>query len=201
MDIIDYAKLIYNWLEEEDASVVKFLQEGKSKREINERIANLPIKLPAELLSLYTWKNGTVNRESALSLRHLCFFPTMYFLTLEEAIDIYKRITYLIPNKDFSFDFFPIFYDSGGNYLVIECNKKSDSIEGRIFELDFESEDIFGMYFDSLTIMFKTIWECFKNRVYIIKDGYLRYDSTKESEIMKELNPKTSEWYSSNHLS
>jgi cell wall assembly regulator SMI1 len=200
MIINDYAKLIYNWLEENDASAVKFLQAGKSKEQVERLTANLSIKLPLELLILYTWKNGTINREKALSLRHLCFFPTMYFLTLEESINIYERIKHLIPDKDFPFDFFPIFYDSGGNYLVIECNKELNTIEGRVFELDFESEDIFGMYFDNLTTMFKTIWECYKNGAYIIKDSHLEYDSAKESEIMKSLNPKTSEWYSSHLL-
>ncbi|MGK7893252.1 MAG: hypothetical protein AB4372_06385 [Xenococcus sp. (in: cyanobacteria)] len=74
-------KRILKWLRQNQNDTE--LQSGLSIREIEEKVAELSLKLPKEVYELYQWRNGTANDVE--------FFPGYWFLTLELAIDIYCK--------------------------------------------------------------------------------------------------------------
>lgn len=151
--------------------------------------SKLPFSFSAELFDLYCWRNGTESGEGVL-LEDTYFFPGFYFLSLEEAFQIY------VERKDapqWKESWFPVFADGAGDFYIIPCApKKLDHTEVIGF-IHGEPEQM--IEYESLLSMIKTIEACFAERAfYINDDDTMEIDDDKQREIAIQFNPEVALW-------
>jgi cell wall assembly regulator SMI1 len=78
--MIDSLERILDWLQQNSLSSAAEFLPGLSFKEIEERVSDLPFKLPKEVYALYQWRNGT-NSEANIFVYH-------YFLDLDTALHL-----------------------------------------------------------------------------------------------------------------
>lgn len=172
------------------------LQSGLLIREIDEKVAELPLKLPKEVYELYQWRNGTANDVE--------FFPGYWFLSLELAVDIYCRnmniekklqepyennndLELLTHIETWNQYWFPIFELSGQFYFVncSDISKDTGTVWNFFPEFGYPE-----LSYETLTAMMFTIAECYETGAYYLDDeDCLEKDELKAAEIKQKNNP------------
>ncbi|MGL5836700.1 MAG: HEAT repeat domain-containing protein [Waterburya sp.] len=184
---------ILEWLKQNQND--KELQSGLSIREIDEKIAELPLKLPKEVYELYQWRNGT-----AIDVE---FFPGYWFFPLELAIDIYCKNMNIEKKLQESYEknddlelsthvetwnqyWFPLF-ELSGQFYFINC---SDVLQDTGTVWNFFPEFVYPeLSYETLGAMMLTIAECYETGAYYLDDECcLEENETKVARIKRKYN-------------
>jgi hypothetical protein len=152
------------------------------------------IEVPQEVLQLYSWRNG-VYRKSGLALGEQWLLPMGIFLPLDIAVNWYKKSA----ASTWGTGRFPLFASWGRELFLLECQKESEK-SGMVYYYDPEPVDSPSLEtaYDSLSAMFQTILECYRQKVYyyhpitlqLVSDFWLARD------IAMPLNPRSEFWRS-----
>lgn len=178
-----------NYLNEIEAPILNYLQEGTELFVEDSVLEQLPI----EVKLLYRWRNGTKLTEDT-SLGKLWLFNFGVFLPIEQALTYYKEGINNLTKWDEGM--FPLFASGGGEFYLIDCNKSSVNY-GMIFHhsignIDF---DIIITMYDSLNTFVNTIYQCYKEKAYYFSNiGGIEFDVEKEKLISSALNPNSEYW-------
>lgn len=177
---------IYSHLNRLQQPVVSLLQDGLSRDAVERKTKDLPIKLPSELLELYSWRNGTrVPKGSVLNDLHL--LPGYYFLSLEDAISSYNAFK---DDNRWNRHWFPVFANGGGDFYVAVCaDEARETGEILCFLLGIPKDDLL-VEFKSMEGMLQTVAACYDEEIFYARpDGYLDADDNRYVALVRELNP------------
>ncbi len=159
--------------------------------ELTVRDAFSGLELPEQIIELYAWRNGTtVDGTEKLGETWFC-----------QRAALCQRIAPWQSTKgsgiydDWSLGKLPLFESRGGEYLLIDIDRQSDT-RGMIF---FHSggavdHDIIITKYDSLETMLRSVEICFERRAYFFGNGLLEADFMLEREINKANNPNSKYW-------
>ena len=170
--------------------VPTYLQPPLKVEVIKEKLSRINIEPSDELIEFYSWRNGTSIKENPL-IDDIHFFPGYYILSLEDAIEDYLLFE---DHPQWSKDWLPIFANGGGDFyavdLSLQTKKESPLIDFLLGEPEHDIE------FSSITNMFKTILECFKqNAIFRTEEGYLERDTSEYIRIAQKLNSDIDYWH------
>ncbi|MCA0354745.1 MAG: SMI1/KNR4 family protein [Chloroflexi bacterium] len=159
-----------------DPDLLTDLQPGYSAEQIAEII---PFRLPAEILELYAWHNGT----DIISHKNLFYYH--HFLSVEDAYQIYQDL--MQTNREIEFEayepfLFPLF-DFEGEYYMVQMDENRDDY-GSIW-FCFHSS---GQVYDSLSTMLAAIEECYAVGAYFIQEDEYIPDQPKVAAIKAKWN-------------
>jgi hypothetical protein len=189
--------IILDYLIKQNCPIVKLLQTGLTVEDINRFMIDIPISLPDEMFSLFTWRNG-VNSEVENFVGATMLFPGSAFYDFSNAVNRYKEAVGY--DKFWNASKFLIFDSPGGEMLLIECDPKSTHY-GRIYLHDIGSPDFETLIsiYDSLDSLLDTIIECYSENVFICNSitGVKTRDNEmafREVEISKKYNPESLYW-------
>ncbi len=159
---------IANYMAQVDPELLTALQLGYSPEQI---ASVIPFTLPAEILELYAWHNGTNNEYKKLFYYH-------HFLAIEAAYQIYQEFT----SEAYEPFLFPLF-DFMGEYYMVQMDATRDDY-GSIWFV-FQGS---GQVYDSLTTMLAAIEECYATGAYFIQDAEYEPDEPKVAAIKAKWN-------------
>lgn len=165
------------------------LQPGLRPEEIAAIENDLPLHFTDELRELYGWRNGTVVEKSD-SLGDIHFLPLFYFLSIEEALEIYR----VYRNSDeWKHSWFPIFSDDGGDFLVAECSKENTSTSPVIYYFHDDPEKT--AEYQSITAMMQTLDSAFDEGAFFLDaDGWIDQHEDQYREIARRFSPRLDIW-------
>jgi hypothetical protein len=134
---------------------------GLCRDRILEMTAQIPYRLPEEIIELYQWHNGTAPEGWDN------FIPCFELISLERATDIYDsycEIDFIIDaNKKSYRHGLPIMNCNGDSHLIAIFG--NDTYTAPIWCIDLEI-GICEQCYDSLTAMAQTTVECFEEGLY-----------------------------------
>ncbi|MHC0064574.1 hypothetical protein ACWATR_17005 [Nostoc sp. UIC 10890] len=175
--LTDALDIILNWLQQNKPSYASSLQPGLAYEEIEEKVKNLPFRLPTEVYELYQWRNGMIDDDSE-------FFSYYRFLPLEEALQVEKVVSENF-GLSLPFGWFPIFDFEKEGFAVIGAEKNTESSPVLNTYL---SDDI---RYTNLTNMIQCIAECYEtNAYYIDESGRLEQDKKLAKIILQKYEPE-----------
>lgn len=185
--LIILLKNIEKELEKLNHSSLSYLNRGLNAEEIKVKFLKISLQPNDELITLFSWKNGT-DKNLDVKLGHLTIFPGFYFMSLQESIDSYLELRGKPNWKKY---WFPIFANGGGDFYAVDLNEKS---KGEVIGF-FVYEDECMVEYNSLTSMIKTFEECYKKGViYRDDNGYLDMDYFEHTLIARRINPNLQIW-------
>ena len=111
-DLLKHLNFISDWVHQYKADCPALMNQGLSRKIIDEKVKDLPFRLPTEVYELYQWQNGGKNS----FIPHPDGWDLASFPSLEESVDSAK-------DWDGSFNLFPLFSIEDGGYFVI-CTKE-----------------------------------------------------------------------------
>ncbi len=142
----------------------------------------VPFPLPAEILELYAWHNGTPDEQETYDV-DLFYYHRL--LPLEEAYDTYQglmQVNHDIGLEGFNPNLFPIFtYDR--EYYSVWFGPPAEHA-GAIYFV-FQGE---GQVYDNLTSMLSAILECYDTGAYRIVEGKITVDEPRVAAIKARWN-------------
>ncbi|TYQ31140.1 SMI1/KNR4 family protein [Pseudanabaena sp. UWO310] len=166
MLLIDSLERILAWQNQNVPDYEDDFQQGLTYEEIEEKVKDLPFKLPREFYHLYQWRNGS-SRESGI-------FLYLYHCPIEQALEYNEYINYpesigMRIEDNCSPYLFPLF-DFDGEYFAIQgiANEVETSFVCHI-GADGGGEKLI---FNSLTTMMMAIAESYESGVYIYEPEY-----------------------------
>lgn len=169
--------------------LIRYLKNPLNEKDIQSYCNEKLIKLPQFLIEHFQVHNGV--ETSGRLIGELTIFPRAIPLSLEEAIETYQMN---LLEKYWPITFFPLFESCTGDYYFIQLNPDDDF--GMIYyyspsDIDF---DLYTTYFDSYESMINSVYLCYKEKIYFIKDGILDDDIMKAVDLLSGLNPKSEYW-------
>lgn len=184
----------------------KLLQPPANPSEIILAENRLDLEFNKELRELYNFANGTkVNEDSDLTLGMIGLIPIHTFLNLDDVVDYYnahiKKDVDSLSDFFLNFDteykpgkkLFPFLEDSAGNCYWVDLNENSKNYQKIFWTNTFGDPPDYA--FDSLTLMFQTIAECYENGVITVdNEKNLNCDYLKFYRIAKQNNPGSPHW-------
>lgn len=181
---------ILSWLIKNNPELALSLQPGLTREEIEEKVRNLPFRLPEEVYQLYQWRDGDGQWDYGKSR----LLPGYSFIPLEAALEEYVAINQY--REDLLQDhqeevwqkpWFPILMFDPKEYLFIpgEVEKIKTA---PVFQLFLESGE--SLKYATVTSMLLTIAECYETGAYYLSDGYLKEDEEKVASIQRKYNPE-----------
>ena len=186
----DSLENILVWQERNRPEYATTFQPGLTKEEIEEKVKDIPFKLPKEVYELYQWRNGS-------TFDYFLPGSGFLFLPLERAIEEYElnADTYSTDDEyDESEDYwnpyyFPIFFEGIENFFVIGNDEQQEESPVIYYFIEDGSHDIFC---SSLTKMIQVIAECYDTGAYYIteKAGRQRLveDEVKVAQVLGKYN-------------
>lgn len=111
----------------------QYLKDPLDEKQVELLEAQYQLKLPADLLALYAWKNGQDDDCFEAFVNNAAFIP------LEEALDIAKQNTSMI-GLDFDVEnwwnekWIPIFHNGGGDYICYDMGGLFTGQKGQLIE-------------------------------------------------------------------
>ncbi len=201
--LTDSLNRIMGWLEKNRPDYAASFLPGLSDEEIREKLANVELELPGEIYELYRWRNGTEDGEDLKSV----IFPTIEFMTLDEALeyyhdfventlDIFDEEDYqdicelLSPNQANIYGdkkyLFP-FYRSNCDFCAVFLSKEKQQ-QSPIININDVLE--LSAIHRSLTAMMQTLAEYLETGAhYLGEEGYLNGNEEKMLPIFQKYNP------------
>ena len=167
-------------------------QPGLTEEEIEEKLKDIPFRLPREVYQLYQWRNGS-------TFDYFLPGAGFIFLPLERAIEEYEvnaeihstNLEYY--GDDFGWNpyYFPIFFEWIENFFVIGSDKQQEESPVIYYFIEDGSHDIFC---SSLTKMIQVISECYDTGAYYITEEagrqFLEEDEVKVAQVLGKYNPE-----------
>jgi hypothetical protein len=188
-DITEALDRILNWLQKHRPFDVLLLQPGLSEAEIEEIIADLPLRLPNDIRSLYRWKNGI--RMGDENWEYSCIFLNWSFYPLQIIVDGYLDN---VENCYFGSGLNPanawsIFFHAEGTctgYALADDKIQETSLV--VFQHCKAGGCSVIIEYASLASMMLTIAECYENAYFVGTDGYLDIDDNQALDIWRKFN-------------
>ena len=190
-DISHSLNLILKFLKKWELPVCQLLNEGLTKSEIEKSFQQTELKLIAELIDLYIWRNGTDISEGTL-LDDIQLIPGFHFLSLQHAIK-----NYLVFKEDerWNRSWFPVFANGGGDFYAVDLSHANNNSAPIIGFIIGELEQV--VEYESLSTMLMTFSECFRsNVIFKTPEGFLEMDDSKLAKIARQFNPNIDFWLS-----
>jgi hypothetical protein len=107
-ELLKYLNFISDWVHQYKADCSALMNQGLSRKVIDEKVKDLPFRLPTEVYELYKRRNGGKNSY----IPHPDGWDLASFPSLEEAVESAK-------DWNGSFNLFPLFSIKDGGYFVI----------------------------------------------------------------------------------
>jgi cell wall assembly regulator SMI1 len=206
-NLTEYFKRIIDKQREMGYYFPKILNAPAGLFKIRETEKILGLNFNPELRELYSFADGTDNKGLAIGMTGL--IPIHQFMSLKDAVSYFKVSmdsneniirrygSDLFRNEEQGFTpgkkLFPFLHDGAGNCYWVDLNEGTDDY-GKIFWTNSFGEDP-DYAFNSLTIMFQTICECYETGVmYLDKDNHLDCDDDSWNERAHKLNPDLIYW-------
>lgn len=173
-----------NWLQQNQPEFAASFLPGLTNEQIQVILQDLPYQLPKEIYELYSWRNGTRERQKIL------FHLSMAFLPLQDALLVAKETIDIHEGTDNELRFegqrlFPFLDDEGDRCAVVASEEKT--LSSPIILIDEIDEICLG--YTSLTSMMQTIAECCQTGAYyLIEEGFIEQDEDKSAEILRKYN-------------
>lgn len=176
---------------------VQLLANGLHTDELDSLLQRLPVKLTEETYLYYQWRNGLPANQANFNP----FFPTGYFLSLEQSIGFYTEFVRQArelaseTGQDTSWfwdsRWLPIFHDGGHHYHVVLCSP-TDQEMSPVFSIEYESPGSEYWAYDSLTSLLTTVLTAYETGAYSLEeDGvFIREDRAKLLAITDLYNPQ-----------
>ena len=183
-----------NQLKKANATVLNSLNSGLDIDKIRNLEKSNNFELIPEIIELYQWKNGSHFTDSGNYFR----IKKGTLMPLSKAFAEYNDF---IENEFEYFHkfYFPIIESIGGEFLVVECDKKSEMF-GMI--LNYDTKYVFMTngatpVYDSIPSMIRSIINCFLNKAYFFNEkGKCDIDYDLEKEIIDIHNPNVKKYKS-----
>jgi hypothetical protein len=185
--LIDSLERILGWLPNNFPSYATGFLPGLSNDEIEERVTNLPFKLPKEVYDLYNWRNGTDSEAGIFVYHYLWDLDTVLEISsginnseglfLPEGV---SKSNYLLPIFEFEGEYFAVLVDS------------SEVETAPVYHICGEGGGT-NLAFNSLTTMMLTIAESYETGVYQVDSAssFLEWNLEKFRLIRHKYNPGT----------
>lgn len=184
--VSELGEQICTYLKDFNRVVVDLLQNGIPEDQLKEKTQWMTHSLPKELLCLYKWRNGIEALEGTV-LDKLHFIPGFYFLSVEEATQVYELHN---KTKRWNPRWFSIFANGGGDYYVVECRNRDKS---PVISTTIDDEP--KVVYASIRAMLQTFAECYRERAYYVDDdGCLEIVDELEAEISRKHNSGVQYW-------
>lgn len=169
--LTDALERILNWFQENKPDYAASLQPGLTIEEIEEKVKNLPFKLPKEVYELYQWQNGMCDEYGG-------FFEYYRFLPLEEALCKEQRMSEPW-GLSLPFGWFPLFYFENEYFSAISAEEDTAS---SVIVKTYHGIDV---AYSSLTNMMQYLAECYEKKAYFIdENGGLSKNNSIANDIL-----------------
>ncbi|MEO1761945.1 MAG: HEAT repeat domain-containing protein [Cyanobacteria bacterium J06629_18] len=188
----DSLEKILVWQERNRPEYATTFQPGLTEEEIEEKVKDIPFKLPKEVYELYQWRNGS-------TFDYFLPGSGFIFLPLERAIEEYELNAdtystddeYDEPEDYWNPYYFPIFFEGIENFFVIGSDEQQKESPVIYYFIEDGSHDIFC---SSLTKMIQVIAECYETGAYYITEEAGRprlvEDEVKVAQVLRKYNPE-----------
>lgn len=176
---------IQTWWETYYQPAARSLQPGLKPEQIRERLKDLPLTIPEDLYTLYTWHNGQQPTGPGAE-----FIPAYTFLSLDDALKTYREMrelskTSIQDNEFWPPYYFPILSFEGSYYVVLCGGDKPGSVIERLLE-DPEP----GAAYPTIAFFIQEIAENYASGAYYIDgEGHLNTDNEKIQTVFKKYHP------------
>jgi hypothetical protein len=178
--------------------LLSYLQAGIPKETVDDVLGknNVELDIPEEVYSLYQWRNGLdEGKVKSKAMGEIELFRLAVFSSLNISVQSYQGSD--LQNYSPSKSLFPLFESSGGEFYLIDTDKKSDTYKMIIY-FSFSNPYVLNgaSIFDSLDACLTTVVECYRIRAYYYVPGLpdLEINPKLEMPIWEHFNPR-SEYY------
>ncbi|MEA5508929.1 SMI1/KNR4 family protein [Crocosphaera sp. UHCC 0190] len=188
--LIEALERIRYWLEQNLPESAAALEPGLSISEIEALLSAFPFQLPAEIYTLYQWRNGSSSQDYN-------FFPFHWFLPLDVALSFIeeeKQIQAQLTNhSEASWNdcWFP-FSRFQGDYYIIKGSENCQAFSPvyLVFQEDREVDDPWMVY-SSLTTMMLSLAEGYETGAYYLDENkIINTDESAIDKIERKYNPE-----------
>lgn len=190
----DSLEKILVWQQRNRPEYAATFQPGLTEEEIEEKVKDIPFKLPKEVYELYQWRNGS-------TFDYFLPGSGFLFLPLERAIEEYELNAdtystddeYDEPGDYWNPYYFPIFFEGIENFFVIGSDEQQKESPVIYYFIEDGSHDVFC---SSLTKMLQVIAECYETGAYYITEEvvqqriFLGEDELKVAQVLRKYNPE-----------
>lgn len=176
----DALERIEAWLRKHQVKLSMGLNQGLTRKEIDDILKGFPLQLPEEIYELYQWHNGK-------QMRCFDYFIPFFhwFWSLQEALEQYKYISQLWRNDDWWDRRWLTIFDCNGDYFYAVVLGSETS---PVLYIDPEA-DIREIHYDSLTDLMLAVAESYETGAYYLdENGDLQQDSQKLAEVRRKYN-------------
>lgn len=158
---------------------------GGDETQVRRSLAEVGFEYP-ELVAFYVWRNG-VNDSLKLPKGKICIFPGYYMLSLDEALNWYRKKHESGP---FNSNYFLLFCADGYDFYHFSREEKSFEIIGMLEEIKGSRKFFIAPEFSSFEKMLRTFIDAVKEGGIVInRKGYLDYRDEEFSAVARRHNP------------
>lgn len=191
-ELRDSLEKILVWQQKNRPEYASQLQPGLTEEEIEEKLKDIPFRLPKEVYQLYQWRNGS-------TFDYFLPGAGFLFLPLERAIEEYNlnaeinstNVEYYGHDDDWNRYYFPIFFEGIEIFFVIGNDKQQEKSPVIYYFIEDGSHDVFC---SSLTKMIQVIAECYDTGAYYLtekaEEQNLVEDEVKVAQVLGKYNPE-----------
>ena len=169
------------WLEANNPVVANKLLPGLTEEEIEELTADLPFRLPQEVLWLYQWRGG-------VDLLAGDFMWYHRWMTLEAAIDEYRSLRRTV-YMGWKRSWFPLF-ETQEEYYFVKCG--ATAVEAAPVYFFFNEDPEVSVAYINLRTLAETVAACYERGVVEVVDaaeGFTEGDAAAIARVHREFNP------------
>lgn len=184
---------IEKWWETYLQPTFRSLQPGLSREQVQQVLKNLPLTIPEELYTLYSWHNGQQGTGPGVE-----FIPAYSFLSLQDAVETYREMRKVSKktgkegNKIWPPYYFPILSFQDSFYVVLCGGEKP----GSVLDLLLEDPEP-GAAYPSISAFMQEIAENYDAGAYYVgNEGLLETDVDKIETVFKKYHPALPSKYS-----
>ena len=152
-ELLTYLNFISDWVHQYKADCPALMNEGLSRKVIDEKVKDLPFRLPNEVYELYQWRNG--GQKSFIP--HPDGWDVASFPSLEEAVESAK-------DWNGSFNLFPLFSIEDGGYFVVCTHEELEQSPIYCSDVPEQAIEHQPLYFN-MTSMMKELVKELQNRI------------------------------------
>jgi len=171
-----------------ERKVVQLLRPGRSRGEIESRLAARHLSTIEELLALYEWRDGT-DATTGATLDDLHLVPGFYLLSLDDALANHDAF---VKKPRWNASWVPILANGGGDFLAVDMSGNPETTPVHHFRID---ENEHPIEYKSLANMFATFVAAYEQGVFHVDShGYLEMDDSAYASLAAALNPGIRWW-------
>ena len=186
--LTDALEIILNWLQQNKPSYASSLQPGLVYEEIEQKVKNLPFRLPREVYELYQWRNGVCISKGE-KIAQFFHGYTYTFLSLENAIDEYNQLMGLWDEAKLDYEWdkdlneeLAEMVDMTNGMIIPELDKEENELQIEIVNADIWKSDWFSIFYHDPQSYIIVI--CKHQDVALISELYLQTMEDGEPKIV-----------------